>query len=392
MKCPKCGFDYEDTFKFCPNCSETNPLTVQPPVATEPPPVEPPKEKKPKKKLSERVKPVFAKVKEKTNKKTIIIGAVILVVVIAAIVVPIVLTRPSYPDEISLGKFEEGDLTIDNLTLKKGEEAKTYYSYELTGTAKAKWNGNAKINLSLTTAKGPEKEKHEFAVQRNENQKIKESVLASAPVSKCTVSSVEYDGKMSADAFVSIDNISDGQTLTIGPNAIAGTVSEDCTVTFNGQPVQVGEDKKFSVTADISEGPNTLSFEVDADGEKATKTLSITGELTPEQYKASCPAGPPFANLNKNPNSFKGQRCQYRGKVVQVMESGGTGIIRMDVTPGSYGYWTDTVYVTYAGTTPAVEDSIIVVYGTIGGSHTYESQAGYQITLPLIEAKYIDVQ
>ena len=132
MKCPKCGFEYEDSFKFCPNCSETNPLTMppptppvtEPPVAPEPPPVEPPKEKPPKKKLSERAKPVFTKVKEntkvkeKTNKKTIIIGAVILVVVIAAIVVPIILTRPSYPETISLGNKTEGDLTINKLTLQ----------------------------------------------------------------------------------------------------------------------------------------------------------------------------------------------------------------------------------------------------------------------------------
>jgi hypothetical protein len=43
------------------------------------------------------------------------------------------------------------------------------------------------------------------------------------------------------------------------------------------------------------------------------------------------------------------------------------------------------------GTTPAVENSIIVVYGTIQGSYTYESTANWNITVPSIEAKYVDV-
>jgi len=47
--------------------------------------------------------------------------------------------------------------------------------------------------------------------------------------------------------------------------------------------------------------------------------------------------------------------------------------------------------VTLNGTTSAVENSIIVVYGTIQGSYTYESTANWNITVPSIEAKYVDV-
>ncbi|MBN2168107.1 MAG: hypothetical protein JW738_02605, partial [Actinobacteria bacterium] len=148
----------------------------------------------------------------------------------------------------------------------------------------------------------------------------------------------------------------------------------------------------FAPTVTINEGANTVSFEVtDSEGNSYTKTLSLTGILSPETYKAVSPAGPDFAHLNKNPDVYTGTRCQYKGKVVQIMESGGTSDIRMDITPLGYGYWSDTIYVTYTGTTPAVEENIIIVYGTVLGSHTYTSQAGYSITLPLIEAKYIDV-
>lgn len=38
MKCPKCGKEYEEIFKFCPSCGEANPGQVQRGERTPPPP------------------------------------------------------------------------------------------------------------------------------------------------------------------------------------------------------------------------------------------------------------------------------------------------------------------------------------------------------------------
>lgn len=57
----------------------------------------------------------------------------------------------------------------------------------------------------------------------------------------------------------------------------------------------------------------------------------------------------------------------------------------------SYGYdFNDVVYVTYQGTTTFIEEDVITIYGTVQGSHTYESTAGHTITIPLIEADIIE--
>ena len=362
MKCSRCDTEYNDSFKFCPNCAETNPMVKkEEPGVVEPLvplvgefPILPPEPPKPKKNISERIKPVFAKIKEKINKKTIIIGVSILLLIVAVIVVAVVLTRPSYPDTIKLGDFQEGDLSVKGLTLKKGEKQRditAYAAYEVTGTALGKWNGKATINLNLTTSKGPKTAKVDLTTTRNEKQEIRSLVL-NDPLQKCEVQSISYDGKMNADDFVSIDNVTSGLTLTTGASVIAGTVKEDgATVTFNGQPVQIGSDKKFSVTTTINEGANTISFEVaEKGGTKATKTITLTGQIPPEVYRASCPGGPPYANLNKNPDSFKGTPVHYRGQVIQAMESGGTTVLRVDITPMGYGYWTDTIYVVLSGT------------------------------------------
>lgn len=230
-----------------------------------------------------------------------------------------------------------------------------------------------------------------IALERNEENNISEGFMTNGPIRKCEVASINYDGRMRAGDFISFDNVSEGQTLTTGKNDIIGNAKEDCSISFNGVPLQIGEDKKFSVIVDIAEGSNTLDFEVELGGEQDTKTISVNGELPADQYKASCPPGPPYPNINKNPDSYAGTRCQYKGEAIQVMESSGKTDIRMDITPMSYGYWKDTIYVNYNGTTPTVEGNIIIVYGEVKGSYTYTSVAGYEITLPLIEAKYIDV-
>jgi len=118
MKCQNCGFEYDDSFKFCPNCSEPS-TTIEETAAMQAPREKEPQENPPKKSLKDRVSPVATQVKEKVNKKTVVIGVIILALVAAAVVIPIVLTRPSYPDTISLGDFEEGDLEVKNLTLTK---------------------------------------------------------------------------------------------------------------------------------------------------------------------------------------------------------------------------------------------------------------------------------
>ncbi len=341
--------------------------------------------------LGGRVKHMLGSIGERFGKK-ILLGSVALLVVVAIVVSVVLFTRPNYPDRIELGEHIEGDLTV-NLTLIKGEQdADQKYSYELTGNAQVKWAGTATIELSLQTSEGEEGIEVPVALERGEWRSISEAFSVAGPVKSCEVWRIKYGGKMRAHDFITIENLPLGRTLTTGPNEFGGTAKEACQIMFNANPVPLDEDMRFSVVAEIAEGPNALAFEVEVDGKKDTYSISITGELPPDQYKASCPAGPPYPNLNKNPEAFAGTRCRYRGKAVQVMESGGKTDIRMDITPRGYGWWKDTIYVVYDGTTPAVEDSILVVYGEITGSHTYTSVAGFTITLPQIKAKYIDVQ
>ncbi|MDR3519905.1 MAG: hypothetical protein P4L63_03420 [Candidatus Pacebacteria bacterium] len=94
-----------------------------------------------------------------------------------------------------------------------------------------------------------------------------------------------------------------------------------------------------------------------------------------------------FATLNKDPDSFNGTSAEFTGQIVEIKESNGQGVIRLDVTKEDYGWsGTDIIYVNYTGHNNFVENDVVNVYGVLQGSYTYTSQANYQITLPSIIA------
>lgn len=154
--------------------------------------------------------------------------------------------------------------------------------------------------------------------------------------------------------------------------------------------LQAREDGRFTAALTLNEGTNFLTVTAEKEGRKGSTSCSLTYQLDEATYKAQC-RPIEFRMLEKNPDAYKGQKYFATGQVVQIMEGLGTTDIRMNVTRDQWGLWDDTIYVTYAGTVPAYEESIIRVWGEIKGSYTYTSVAGWTITLPWVEAKYIEV-
>jgi len=187
-----------------------------------------------------------------------------------------------------------------------------------------------------------------------------------------------------------------GQVLGTPALTLEGTTEPGATVTVKGcanapVKVQAGEDGKFSAAVVLAEGANFLMVSCEKEGRKGDADLVCTYKVDPAEYKAQCQPVE-FRVLEKNPDALKGQKYYAMGQVAQIMEGSLQTDIRMNVTRDKWGYWDDTIYVTYPGPVPdAFEDSIIEIWGEIQGSYTYTSTAGWKITLPLIKAKYIEV-
>lgn len=100
---------------------------------------------------------------------------------------------------------------------------------------------------------------------------------------------------------------------------------------------------------------------------------------------------PRYKQLKKNADKYKWTKAIYTGKVVQVQEGDNITHLRIEVTKGEYNIWSDVIFVVYEGTTDIVEDDIVKVYGELQGDYEYESQAGWKIHVPRLDAEVIKV-
>ena len=112
-----------------------------------------------------------------------------------------------------------------------------------------------------------------------------------------------------------------------------------------------------------------------------------------QEYKSSCTAGYSYTELARDPNTYVGKNAKFTGKVIRVSEGLGSTVMRVDVTQGKYS-WDDTLYVTYTpkdGESRILEDDIITIYGEMQPLKTYTTVMGASVSIPAIDAKYIEI-
>ena len=113
-------------------------------------------------------------------------------------------------------------------------------------------------------------------------------------------------------------------------------------------------------------------------------TITPTPAPTPiwEEWKDSAQEIA-YESLFRYAEDHKGKRVYYRGKVVQVIEERGDFQLRVNVTPGDYGFWDDTIFLRYDDAPVRIlEDDVIAFVGRMNGTITYESVLGGDITIP----------
>lgn len=121
-----------------------------------------------------------------------------------------------------------------------------------------------------------------------------------------------------------------------------------------------------------------------------------TPSETPEEYKNSCQKIL-YDDLARDTEKFVGKKSTLTGEVIQVMESGNSVQMRVNITKkgsSNYTYWSDTIFIDYTRKSDEariLEDDIIQVWGPVIGRLKYESTMGQEITIPHVTAKYLSV-
>lgn len=134
------------------------------------------------------------------------------------------------------------------------------------------------------------------------------------------------------------------------------------------------------------------------ESKKESKTEKPTESK--EKYIESCKEYG-YKDISRKPNNYKGKRAKFEGQVVQVQESYGTVVLRVNVTKeenefaeGGYLY-SDTIYVEYKykddNEDKILEDDIVTLYGTLNGTKTYTSIVNSDVTVPYLKAEYVEI-
>ncbi|MBE6535114.1 MAG: hypothetical protein E7677_00625 [Ruminococcaceae bacterium] len=140
----------------------------------------------------------------------------------------------------------------------------------------------------------------------------------------------------------------------------------------------------------IESEPETVPMETNKTSKaETTKSIETKRELSAEEYKSLCKTYT-YKELARTPENYKGAKIVLTGEVIQVMESGKKVTLRVNMNND----YDQTVYIVYtlkSNEGRILEDDIVKIYGNFEGLVTYTSVLGSEITLPHIDAEYIEI-
>lgn len=218
------------------------------------------------------------------------------------------------------------------------------------------------------------------------------------------------EAKCTTPKICSVCKLEEGDALghSFGEPIITkyATCSEVGTKTFTCQICNTNKDEAIPTIAHTpGEWQIVTPATATTKGKKAQKCSVCGGTILEEEfeksaaeikadYKANC-ANYTYKEISRNPDNYKGKYAHFKGEIIQSIESGNSYTFRVDITKTSYG-WTDTIMVTYtkkeAGESRLLEDDVIDLYGMLGGTYTYETVMGNEMTIPILYAEYVELR
>lgn len=90
-----------------------------------------------------------------------------------------------------------------------------------------------------------------------------------------------------------------------------------------------------------------------------------------------------YEHLKKNADKHAGKPWSFTGKILEIQEQDNITIARISIDD----WGSKPIYVIGPISTDFLENNRVFVAGYLAGSHSYESQAGWQITIPALAAR-----
>lgn len=158
-----------------------------------------------------------------------------------------------------------------------------------------------------------------------------------------------------------------------------------------------------AVVGPLHHGDNTFKVWATLKGADADRTTAtITRKLSAAEKAAAAAEkrqafiastqSIPYAQLIKDPASYKRTKVALHGQILQIQQSHGYGFMLVSVTDEGYGIWDDNVWVDYGPSSPVqgAEGDLVTVYGIVRGAKGYDTQSGGHTYVPRVDAVYVD--
>ena len=216
------------------------------------------------------------------------------------------------------------------------------------------------------------------------------STINDKPEVTKTKSTSTTPAKENMEIKLDISSPTSGQAIAASSVEVVGSTEDNATIIINEAQVTVDPNTAtFKHSVNLQEGPNTITILARKEGFKSKETtLTVTREVSETEFKGACQMIP-YKQLDRDADQLKGTKVYYHGKIFNINTSESLANIQLNVTDIGYGIWDDQVFVVYSGSIDVYEDDMIDMWGTVYGKYSYESQAGWQITVQRVEAKYL---
>lgn len=285
----------------------------------------------------------------------------------------------SYLDKNYVNNNDDNQTTIDNNTLNNDE------------TLEEKWNNYYKIyNIEVTDVDSITLYNYGLYYKNK-------TVLTGIEIeSKSSTSIKAKTGNNDSIFFSFVFNFEDkneikkykeGDTVVIIGEV--STSTNDKTVTLNRCHVVLSNDEAKSKIEELN-SKQSQNIEYAKELENSEKQAEADKKLAEKtDYISKCEAKN-YQDILRNPNNYKNQYIKVTGKVIQV-SNGWFNSVTIRLNDSS----NDTWYISYTyesdNESKILEGDNISVYGESTGTKSYTAIFGNQITIPSIDAKYVDI-
>lgn len=159
------------------------------------------------------------------------------------------------------------------------------------------------------------------------------------------------------------------------------TTVENCFIVANGSGVSKYEKKiKSNAGKEKKYIENIKKAKKEKEQKKAKKSK--------DSYISKCKSYS-YRNIQRKPKKYKGKKIKVSGKVIQVSE-GWFDSVTLRIEDSNGDIW--LISHTYGDKEDKIlEDDKVTVYGECNGTETYKAILGNSVTIPSVDAEYINI-